>query len=65
MTKDKNSNSAGPEDVILLLASGQASDCESRCKAQYHEDLKKCNDDLDCIQRATGRYVLCVLSCRM
>lgn len=39
------------------------SSCVDKCKAQYERDLKRCNGDRDCIVKATGKYVICVLSC--
>src|SRR5258705_9624204 len=39
------------------------SSCADRCKAQYERELKRCNGDRDCITKATGKYVICVLSC--
>jgi hypothetical protein len=37
--------------------------CAERCLERYLADLKRCNNDPDCISRVTGRYVICVLSC--
>lgn len=39
-------------------------ECKERCKKRYERDLERCGTDRDCIHRATGKYVLCVLSCK-
>lgn len=54
----------GPEDVIAHLeGTFPSSECTDRCREKYLKDVEACNGDRDCIARATGRYVICVLSC--
>jgi hypothetical protein len=58
-------NDATPEDVVEhFQKSLPASSCTKKCHDKYLRDLANCKGDRDCIARATGHYVICVLSCR-
>ncbi len=56
---------ATAEDVVELVRKAvPQSACADKCHKQYLRDLAKCKGDRDCVAKATGHYVLCVLSCR-
>jgi hypothetical protein len=58
-------NDVTPEDVIEHFRQSEpASTCPKKCHENYLRDLANCKGNRDCINRATGAYVICVLSCR-
>ncbi len=42
----------------------KARDCRQVCRDIYDRELEQCKDDVSCITKATGRYVVCLRRCQ-
>jgi hypothetical protein len=45
------------------ISPSKARDCKQACHDAYNRDLEQCKNDVSCITKATGRYVLCMREC--